>query len=120
MMTQSLSSAPSIAPTTGRGRRRHPRFDCGPFTFCLFQVCADTPLEVAGVRNVSQSGIGLITKRLLSAGSLVTLNLFNAQRNVAFRVFMRVIYAHSQDDGLYHVGGAFTEEISPEEVQWLV
>jgi hypothetical protein len=50
----------------------------------------------------------------------VTLNLFNAQRNIALRVWMRTVYVNAQDDGMYHAGGAFTEEISPEEVQWLV
>jgi len=119
-MTLTLSPAAAATKPTGRGRRRHPRLDCGPYTFCLFQACADTPLEVAGVRNVSQSGIALITQRPLQPGALVTLNLFNAQRNIAFRLWMHAVYVNAQDDGLYHVGGAFTEEISAEEVQWLV
>ena len=118
----SLTQSPAAAPSqpTGRGRRRHPRVDCGPYSFCLFQICRDMPLELAGVRNVSQSGIGLLTQRRLQPGTLVTLNLFNAQRNIAFRVWMRVVYSNVQDDGMHLVGGAFTEEISAEEVAWLV
>jgi hypothetical protein len=118
----SLTLAPTVAATkpTGRDLRRHPRLDCGPYTFSLFQVNIDMPLELAGVRNVSQSGIGLITRRRLEPGSVLTLNLFNAQRNIAFRVWMRVVYVKAQADGLFQVGGPFTAEISQEEVQWLV
>jgi hypothetical protein len=117
----SLTLAPvAVTKPTGKDLRRHPRFDCGPYTFSLFQVERDMPPELAGVRNVSQSGIALITKRPLEPGTLVTVNLFNARRNIAFRVVMRVVYAKPQDDGLYCVGGPFTDEISQEEVQWLV
>jgi hypothetical protein len=78
------------------------------------------PLELAGVRNVSQSGVGLLTRRRLEPGTLVTVNLFNAQRNIAMRMWMRVVFANALDDGTHQVGGEFTEEISAEEVQWLV
>jgi hypothetical protein len=119
-MSHSLSPAVSAAKPSGKGRRRHPRFECGPYSFGLFQVCADMPLELAGIRNISQAGIGLTVKRQLRPGVLVTLNLFNAQRNIAFRVRMQVVYVSAQTYGTFHVGGAFTQELSPEEVQWLV
>ncbi len=119
-MTQTL--APAKRPAKKRykdRRRRHERFPCGPYTFGLIQATCDTPLELAGVRNVSQSGAGLLFHRRLEHGRLVLLNLFNARRNFAMRVTFRVIYCEEHKDGLYLLGGAFSQEMSPEEVQWL-
>jgi hypothetical protein len=100
-------------------RRRHERFPCGPYTFGLLHANPYMPLELTGVRNVSQSGAGLIFHRRLEAGQAVTLNLFNARRNFATRVTLRVIYCDEHRDGLFLLGGAFSQEIGPEEVQWL-
>jgi hypothetical protein len=100
-------------------RRRHQRFRCGPQTFGLIQAFLDTPLELTGVRDISQSGAGLMFHRRLEPGRRVILNLFNARRNFATRTTLRVIYCDEHKDGLYFVGGAFSQEISPEEVQWL-
>jgi hypothetical protein len=36
------------------------------------------------------------------------------------RVWMRVVYANAKDDGMDQIGGAFTEEMSAEEVQCVV
>jgi hypothetical protein len=76
-------------------------------------------LELAGVRNISQSGAGLLFHRPLHMGRFVTLNLFNAQRNFAARVTFRVIHCETAGDGIFLLGGAFTQELSAEEVQWL-
>ncbi len=100
-------------------RRRHPRFPCGPCTFGLLAAGRDTPLELVGVRNISQSGAGLVLNRFIEPGSVVILNLFNWRRNIATRVPLRIVHASQHDDGNFLVGGAFTEELSAEEVQWL-
>lgn len=100
-------------------RRRHPRFPCGPCTFGLLAAGKDTPLELVEVRNISQSGAGLVLKRFVEPGTVVILNLFNWRRNIATRVPLRAIHASQNADGTFFLGGAFTEELSPEEVQWL-
>src|SRR5262245_61101078 len=118
-MAQTL--VPAVRPTKRYRdrRRRHPRFVCGPNTFGLISASPDTPLELAGVHNLSQSGAGLVFHRSLAIGRFVMLNLFNAQRNFAARVTFRVIHCAESKDGIYTVGGAFTQELSAEEVQWL-
>jgi PilZ domain len=110
--------APSARPR-GEQRRRHPRFPCEPTTFGLVQASPDTPLELAGVRDISQSGVGLLFRRRLNPGRTVVLNLFNARRNFACRLVMRVVYASAQPDGTFRLGGTFTQELSPAEVDWL-
>jgi hypothetical protein len=100
-------------------RRRHSRFDCDDDTFGLVLASPDTPLELAGVRNISQSGAGLIFGRRLHPGRVVVSNLFNARRNFACRVAMRVVYANAWPDGIFHLGGIFIQELSLAEVEWL-
>jgi hypothetical protein len=111
-------SPPTVKKYTDR-QRRHERFPCGANTFGLIQATCDTPLELAGVRNISQSGAGLLFHRRLEAGRVVLLNLFNARRNFATRMTFRVIYCEEHKDGLFLLGGAFSQELSPEEVNWL-
>jgi hypothetical protein len=100
-------------------RRRHERFICGPHTFGLLQASADTPLELTGIRNISRSGAGLLLHRRLEIGRCVVINIFNSRRNFATRVTCRVVYCEEHKDGFFVLGGAFAEELSPEEVQWL-
>jgi hypothetical protein len=110
--------APTDRPR-GEQRRRHPRFACEPTTFALVQASPDTPLELAAVRDISQSGVGLLFRRHLQPGRTVLLNLFNARRNFACRLVMRVVYVSPQPDATFRVGGAFTQELSAIEVSWL-
>ena len=118
-MPQTLTQAPKTAKKYKDRQRRHQRFSCGPNTFGLIQATSDTPLELAGVRNISQSGAGLVFHRRLEIGRLVLLNIFNARRNFATRTTFRVIYSEEHQDGLFLLGGAFAQELSPEEVNWL-
>ena len=118
-MSVTLSPKDAASPATPEQRRRHPRFECGPYTFGLLQEGRDARLELVGVRNISQSGVGLVGNRAIEEGKIVTLNLFNSQRNFATRVLMRVVYANRQPDNTFFLGGAFTQEIGKEEVDWL-
>ena len=101
-------------------RRKYPRSRCGPATFCILVAGTHVKPDLAGVRDISRGGIGLILARPIKPGKVVTLNLFNVTRNFACQVVMRVIYANKQVDGSYFVGGAFGEPLIEEEVQWLV
>jgi hypothetical protein len=118
-MAGALSHKVSTTNPPPEQRRRHPRFPCGSSTFGLVQEGPDTPLELVGVRNISQSGVGLVAKRGLELRKIVTLSLFNYQRNFATRVLLRVVYANQQPDHTYFLGGAFIHEIGSEEVEWL-
>lgn len=118
-MTSTVTTARRASKHKRESRRRHPRFPCGPCTFGLLAVGRDTPLELVGVRNLSQSGAGLVLNRFIEPGSVVILNLFNWRRNIATRVPFRIVHASQHEDGNFFVGGAFTEELSAEEVQWL-
>ena len=117
--------APSPTPAAPPGpsvtrQRKHPRFPASPNTFCLLGTGRDGPAELAGVRNISRGGVGVVFARRMEPGEVVTVNLFNWKRNFACRVVMRVVYANAQADGTFFLGGAFTEEMAEEEVQWLV
>ncbi len=118
-MTSTVTTARRASKYRIESRRRHPRFPCGPCTFGLLAAGKDTPLELVGVRNISQSGAGLVLNRFIEPGSVVVLNLFNWRRNIATRALLRVVHTSPHPDGTYLLGGAFTEELSAEEVQWL-
>jgi hypothetical protein len=118
-MTSTVTTARRASKRQRESRRRHPRFPCGPCTFGLLAAGRDTPLELVGVHNLSQSGAGLVLNRFIEPGSVVLLNLFNWRRNIATRVPFRIVHASQHEDGTFFVGGAFTEELSAEEVQWL-
>jgi len=98
------------AQTGVEQRRKYPRFRCGPATFCILVAGTHVKPDLAGVRDISRGGIGLILARPIKPGKVVTLNLFNVTRN----------FANKQVDGSYFVGGAFGEPLIEEEVQWLV
>lgn len=119
MPTTLVALTPAAKKRRIETRRRHPRYPCGPETFCLVATGPASQLELAAVRNVSRSGVGLILNRNFEPGSLVVVNLFNWRRNFATRVPLRVVHISQQPDGTYFLGGAFAHELCDEEVQWL-
>jgi hypothetical protein len=71
----------------------------------------------ARVRDISSLGAGLLLRHRVEPDTLITLNLENLAQRVVRTVLARVIFATAQPDGLWHVGCAFTFEVSDEELR---
>jgi hypothetical protein len=97
-------------------RRASTRLRSGSSAVCQPAVGQSTIFWQAQVRDISSLGVGLMLRHKVEPGMLVTINLENLAQRVVRTVLARVIFATAQPDGSWHVGCAFTFELSDEEL----
>jgi hypothetical protein len=74
----------------------------------------------AKVRNLSAGGISLVVDRDFEPQSVLTVQLVNTERNVACSLKVRVVYTVPHPSGDWILGGAFTRQLSEEELKAFV
>lgn len=103
-----------------KDRRRSVRYPCNLATSQHLVAVVDAVGGVSKVRNISVDGISLIVSRRLDPEAIVNLQLVNRGRLFGCQVPMRVVYVLDHPEGDFIVGGAFTRELSVEEVMGLL
>ena len=101
-------------------RRRSPRFACGLRTWARVHLDGGTVLASATVRDLSAGGVCFIVRRCLAPGQVVSVDLFHALRFTACHAAVRVVAVVEYPDGNFLVRGAFTRELTLQEVRELL
>jgi hypothetical protein len=70
----------------------------------------------ARVQDISTGGVGLVQDRKMLVGSLLTIELSNANKSFNRRYIIRVVHVASQGDS-HRVGAAFMRHLKPEELR---
>ncbi|SRR5260370_29677055 len=117
---------PSLRPTPipgqlrGTERRKAIRYQCGLETASYLLAQIENDSYPAKVRNISVTGVSLIVARRLEPEAVVGLELYNKARRFYCKVPLRAIYIMELADGQFMVGGAFTRELSANELAGLL
>jgi hypothetical protein len=105
--------------TEGTEKRKSVRFEPkGPPPRLIANLKGDP--YPAKVRNISAGGISILTSRPVQLDTVIEVSLFNKSRNFDCTVPLRAIYLIDSPEGTYILGGAFTRELSDEEVRGLL
>jgi hypothetical protein len=75
---------------------------------------------LAGVRDLSVKGIGLILTRRLEPGTLLSVELQNAAETYQRTILARIVHVQETEDGSWRVGGMFISRLQEEELQALL
>jgi hypothetical protein len=118
-MAYSTFRAP-VPPARLAEQRRAPRFACGLRTWARVHLEGGAVLASATVRDLSTSGVCLVLRRRLWPGAVVPLDLFHALRFTACHATLRVVDVAEYPDGNFLVRGAFTRDLTPQEVRELL
>jgi hypothetical protein len=103
-----------------RGERRgEERFQPSSAAACQFVSPVVEDFGPAKLKNVSQSGVGLLLSNNVEPGELLTITLANPMKGFAKTVLVRVAHAQSHSAGCT-VGGNFVTPLTYEELTALV
>ncbi len=112
--TQSSNSA--RLPAAGE-RRRFPRFPVNR-AISGSLITPDRVIWARVIADVSAGGIGLVLDDRADPGTLLLLDLYIPQCLPRI-VRVRVTHSREEPQGRFFVGGAFTQELAPDEVEEL-
>ena len=102
-----------------RDRREAERFPVNADAACTFAAPVVENLGPTRIRNVSMSGIGLLTVRRVQPGTLLALSLANPAKGFARTVLVSVVHATPQSGG-WLLGGTFQTPLTYQEMTALV
>jgi hypothetical protein len=110
-------TSPSPLPVENRKRGRHA---CGPEITC--RLLAEPTLDFWADRilNMSAGGISLVLDRLIPTGKVLKLELHHAARQFSCERQIRIIYTFKAPTGEITVGGAFSSELTDQDLQSLL
>jgi len=74
----------------------------------------------ATIRDISVSGLALIVRSPLKAGTDLLVQMKNEALDLAYDLAARVIHATSQPRGRWIIGCAFARELTPSELETLL
>ncbi|MCS6852681.1 MAG: PilZ domain-containing protein [Gemmataceae bacterium] len=100
-------------------RRAATRYLYNPNATCLLTATIDDDPWLVRVRNISLTGISLLTDRPVEAGRVVNLELRNPLRHLACRVPTQVLYVVEHPSGDWILGCKFVTELTPEQLRAL-
>lgn len=108
-------------PTSrGADRRRATRYPCNLETANHLIAQLEGDVWPARVRNVSVTGISLVLARRVEPETVVNLELFNKVHHFYCKLPLRVVYILERADGTFMLGGAFSRDLTNEELQGLL
>jgi hypothetical protein len=113
-LTADLVEAPSF------DRRGAARYSCDgqPFWRLAGPCSADSSL--AGVRDVSTTGIGLCSKERLKPGIVFVLTLQGRDQRLSRPLPVRVMHSTRQEDGDWLVGCQFVRRLTEQDLHALL
>jgi hypothetical protein len=101
----------------GSDRRASLRQPCSLGTRCDINATLETERQSAQVRNLSAGGISLIVDREFEPQTILSLRLFNTTRCYACSLRIRVVYSVPHPSGEWILGGAFTRNLTDQELE---
>ena len=100
--------------------RAEERFPMGPDSACVFASPVLEDMEPIRVKNISSTGIGLITSMRLEPGLLMAIKLVNRAKNFSKTMLVRIVHVTLQPGNSYLIGGTLDTPLTYEELSLLV
>jgi hypothetical protein len=98
-------------------RRLSLRYPAHPGTTCRVTLHVGGTEQPGQIRNISRGGISLELAEEVSQGSLLALELCNAERSFSKLVILRALRVRQKDDGMWQVAGVLVQPLSPEALK---
>jgi hypothetical protein len=105
----------------GADRRASVRYPCDPDSFSADNSCRPVTAPKkeswsAVVRDVSTGGIGIVINRRFEPGTLLTVDLEDAERTARRSLLVRVMRITQENSSAWMHGCAFTHKMSESEL----
>jgi hypothetical protein len=119
-MTGSPSVFEEPAPTTAADRRAAVRYPCEVEATCQDPSDSDGECWSARVRDISTSGIGLLSTRPFDPGTALRVEMQSEDEAFGYTLMARVVHAVPQSGAEWLLGCAFARALSEAEVRNLL
>lgn len=111
----------SASKPTGSERRASVRYPCSEESFSADNSCRPITAHrneswSATVRDLSTGGVGIVVNRRFEPGTLLSIELQDAEQTVNRILLVRVVRVLSEDDGRWLLGCAFTAKLTEGEL----
>jgi hypothetical protein len=122
MMREVPMSEEPVAKSTGAERRASIRYPCDPESFGPDNSCRPITLTrktdswSAVVRDLSTGGVGIVVNRRFEAGTLLAVDLQDAEQTTTRSLLVRVVRVTKEDRDHWLLGCAFTSKLSDAEL----
>ena len=112
-LPESEAACPNGLPDA---RRASPRFECRHVTFYRRVGKRNGDSELATLHNVSVSGVGLLVRERIQAGTILVIELNSTVGRVSHQCLARVTHATDQGNGYVLIGCEFAKHLSEAEL----
>jgi PilZ domain len=116
-MAETSKAQPAGSGAALAERRAHVRHPCDRDGSCVPVLAGHNLHWSARVLNISQGGVALSLRRRFEPGTLLTVEIQRADDQPPEPITTRVVRVTAQPDGNWLIGCAFTNPISPEDLQ---
>ncbi|MBY0523266.1 MAG: PilZ domain-containing protein [Gemmataceae bacterium] len=111
-----------VGPASGAERRASVRYPCDPESFSADNTCRPLTARrkdeswTATVRDLSTGGVGIVVNRRFEPGTLLSIELQDADRLSARTLLVRVVRLTKEGKEHWLLGCAFTTKLSEAEL----
>ncbi len=114
-----MSNAPT--PPSGRDRRASLRYPVTPDGFGTENTCRPVTAKPdeswsALVRDLSTGGLGLLVNRRFEPGTLLIVDVQDAEQTISRSMLVRVVHAVREKDNAWALGCSFPTPLSEAEL----
>jgi hypothetical protein len=121
MVADANIPSPPTSPSPQQSEKRQwVRHAVGDEVTCHLQAGPAFDFWAVRVLNLSAGGISLVLDRLVPTGKVLTVELHHAGRGFSCQRPIRIIYTFKDSSGAFTVGGAFSPDLSEQDIQGLV
>ena len=111
----------AVSPMPTQERRASIRYACDPESFSSDNSCRPIATSQkdswsASVRNLSTGGVGLLVNRRFELGTLLTVDLEDAERTSHSSLLVRVVHIAPEANNCWLLGCAFTHKLTESEL----
>ena len=97
-------------------QREAERFPSGPNVACVFASPVVEDFGPIRIKNISMTGIGLLSNKTLVVGMRLTVKLTNSAKNASRTMLVRVAHVTPQPGGVFLIGGTLDTPLTYEEL----
>jgi hypothetical protein len=119
-MMDSPSRFDEPAPTAAAERRAAVRYPCEVEASCQDVTSSENELWSTRVRDISTSGIGLLSSRRFDPGTALRVEMQSEDQTFGYTLMARVVHAVPHSDTEWLLGCAFTRSLTEAEVRNLL
>lgn len=114
-----------VPPSAGADRRAAVRYPCsedsfGPENSCRPITAMKKEAWSAVVRDLSTGGVGIVVNRRFEPGTLLSVELQDAERTAGRTLLVRVVRLTQEDKEHWLLGCAFTNKLTETELLTLM